>query len=114
MRDVEISKQVLDDNIIVLEILGEVDAYAAKELNSTMVKLLEQGHQRIVLVVSNMIFISSAGVRTILFVHKEAVQLGGEIRVVGPSDQVRRIFEITGLPEVIQITDELQESISYW
>ena len=110
----EILKSVHENNVIVLEIKGEVDAYSAQELNSTIIGLLDLGHHRIVLDVANMIFISSAGIRAILFVHKEAVNLGGEIRVVGPIDQVRRIFEITGLLDIMQITDGIQESIKNW
>ncbi|MFC2053238.1 STAS domain-containing protein [Chloroflexota bacterium] len=110
----EIIKCVHENNIIVLEIKGEVDAYTAQELNKTLLDLLNQGHHRIVMDVSKIIFISSTGIRAILFAHREAVQLGGEVRLVGPTDQVRRIFKIAGLFEVLQITDRLQESINNW
>ena len=64
--------------------------------------------------VSKIIFISSAGIRAILFAHREAVQLGGEVRLAGPTDQIRRLFEIAGFFELLKITDELQESINNW
>jgi anti-anti-sigma factor len=59
-----------------------------------------------------MTFISSAGIRALLYAQREAVQLGGEVRLVGPTDQVRRIFEIAGFFELFQITDDLEESVS--
>ena len=110
----ELTKSVHENNVIILEIKGEVDAYAAQEFNSTMLGLLDLGHRRIVLDVSKLMFISSAGIRAILFAHKEAVHLGGEIRIIGPTDQVCRIFEITGLLEILQIADGLQEAINDW
>lgn len=110
----EISIFVHENNINVLEIKGEVDAFTAQDLNSAIIGLLDQGHHQIVLDVSKMMFISSAGIRVILFVHKEAVHLGGEIRIVGPTDQVRRTFEIAGLFDILVITDGLQESINNW
>jgi anti-anti-sigma factor len=110
----EISISVHENNIMVLEVKGEVDAYTAQDLNKTLIDLLSQGHHRIVMDVSKMVFITSAGIRAILYAHREAVQLGGEVRLIGPTDQVRRIFEITGFFELMQITDRLQESIDNW
>ena len=110
----EISTYLHEDNIMVLEVKGEVDAYTAQDLEKTLMDLLGQGQLRIVMDLSEMRFISSAGIRAILYAHREAVQLGGEVRLVGPTDQVRRIFEIAGFFELLKITDELQESINNW
>jgi anti-anti-sigma factor len=108
---VEISKSV-EDNIMVLEIKGEVDAYTSQDLNKTLADVLGDGYHQIVVEVSQMTFISSAGIRALLYAQREAVQLGGEVRLVGPTDQVRRIFEIAGFFELFQITDDLEESVS--
>jgi anti-anti-sigma factor len=108
---VEISKSV-EDNIMVLEIKGEVDAYTSQDLNKTLADVLGDGYHQIVVEVSQMTFISSAGIRALLYAQREAVQLDGEVRLVGPTDQVRRIFEIAGFFELFQITDDLEESVS--
>jgi len=108
---VEISKSV-EDNIMVLEIKGEVDAYTSQDLNKTLADVLGDGYHQIVVELSQMTFISSAGIRALLYAQREAVQLGGEVRLVGPTDQVRRIFEIAGFFELFQITDDLEESVS--
>lgn len=110
----EVSKYVLEKNIMVLEIKGEVDAYTSRELNKNLAQVLEDGYHQIVMDVSQLTFISSAGLRAILYAYREAVHLGGEVRLVGPSDQVRRTFEIAGFFELMQITDELKNSIRDW
>ena len=110
----EISTRVHENNVMLLKVGGEVDAHTAQDLNRTLTDLLGQGHHRIVMDVSKMMFISSAGIRAILYAHREAVQSGGQVRLVGPTDQVRRIFEIVGFFELLQITDRLEESISNW
>jgi len=111
---VEISKYVHEDNILVLEIRGEVDAYTAQDLNKTLGDLLHDGYHQIVVEVSQMTFISSAGIRTFLYAQREAVQSGGEVKLVAPTDQVRRIFEIAGFYELFQITNDLEESFKNW
>jgi len=103
----EISKYTHESNIMVLEIKGEVDAYTAQDLDKTLEDLLSKGNLQIVLDVSKLTYISSAGIRTILHAHQEAVQLGGEVKLLGPTDQVRRIFEIAGVFEIMQIIDTL-------
>ena len=110
----EISTYFHEKDIVVLKIKGVVDAYTAQELHTPKLAAVEQGHHRFVLDVSNLLFISSAGIREILILHKEAVHLGGGIRITGPTDRVRRVFEISGLFELLHITDGLQESINDW
>ncbi len=110
----EISKSIHEDNIMVLEIKGEVDAYTAQNLNKTLGEVLNNGYHQIVVEVSQMTFISSAGIRTFLYAQRDAVQSGGEVKLVAPTDQVRRIFEIAGFYELFQITDDLEESLENW
>ena len=110
----QISTCAQESDLTVLEVEGEVDAHTARDLNKALMGLLGQGHYRIVMDVSKMTFISSAGIRAILYAHREAVQLGGKVRLVGPTDSVRRIFEIVGFFELLQITDRLRESINDW
>ena len=110
----DILKRVHENNVMVLEIKGEVDAFTAQDLEKTLMDLLGQGQLRIVMDVSEMRFISSAGIRAILYAHREAVQLGGEVRLAGPTDQIRRIFEIAGFFDLFRITDRLQESLINW
>ena len=110
----EISTRVHENNVVVLKVQGEVDAHTARDLSKTLTDLLNLGFHRIVIDVSGITFISSAGIRAILYTHREAVQLGGKVRLVGPTDQVRRIFEIVGFFELLQITDRLEESIKNW
>ena len=110
----DISTHVQENNVVLLEVNGEVDAYTAQELDRTLTNLLGQGHHQIVADITEMIFISSAGIRAILYAHREAVKLGGEVRLVGPTDQVREIFEIAGFFELLVITDDLQEAVSNW
>lgn len=110
----DISKYVYENNIIVVEIIGDVDASAAQVLGQFLNELLVQGHKHIVLDVSSMSIIASAGIRSLLYTYKDATTLGAEIRIFGPNNQVERIFMITGLNELMQIADKIDDSIIGW
>ena len=110
----KISKSVTKSGIVLLEVEGEVDAHTARKLDQALKDLLVQGHSRLVLDASQMGYISSAGLRVVLFAHREARQLGGEVRLFGLNAQVRRVFEIAGFDKLLCISDTRQESMEGW
>lgn len=110
----EITKRAHDDDVMLLQVRGEVDAHTAPELSRALTGLLDEGHGRIVVEVSEMGFISSAGLRAILHAHRQAVEQSGTIKLAGPTDQVRRVFEIVGLFDLLEIGDTVQEAIESW
>jgi anti-anti-sigma factor len=102
------------EGVAVVEIEGEVDAHTARQLESALNDLLAQGCTRLVLDASQMGFISSAGLRALVFAHREACQGGGQVRVFGLSPQARRIFEMAGLDECLEMCDTRQEAMAGW
>jgi anti-anti-sigma factor len=109
-----ISTSLAENDIVLIEIEGEVDAYTARTLDKTLQGLLAQGHNRLVLDASHMHYISSAGLRVILFVQKAACERGGQMRVCGLNAQMRRIFEMAGLDECLRLSDTRQEAMAGW
>ena len=109
-----ISTSLVDTDIVLIEIEGDVDAYSARALDKALNHLLALGHRRLVLDASQMDFISSPGLRVILFAHREVSEHGGEVRAYGLTGQVRRIFEIAGLDELLQLSETRQEAMTGW
>ena len=109
-----ISVSPADSGVVLLEIEGAIDAYTARELDRTLNELLAQGCSRLVLDASQMDFISSAGLRVIVFAQREAGQRDGQVRVCGLSDHVRRVFEMAGLDEGLYLSHDCQEALVGW
>jgi anti-sigma B factor antagonist len=110
----KVSTALSEDGIVVIEVEGEVDAHTASDLDRALNDLLAQGHSRLVLEASGVDFISSAGLRAVTFAQRQAQRQGGEVRVCGLRDHVRRVFEMTGLDEFLQLSDTLQEAVEAW
>jgi len=111
---VRISTSVAENGVVLLEVQGDVDAHTAPNLDKALKDLLAQNHSRLVLDASQLEYISSAGLRVVLFAQQEARQLGGEVRVFGLNAQVRRTFEIAGIDELLHISDTRQEAMQGW
>jgi stage II sporulation protein AA (anti-sigma F factor antagonist) len=110
----KISTSDAENGVVMLEVEGEVDAHTARKLDKALNDLLAQGHSRLVLDASQIGFISSAGLRAILFAHREALQHGGEVRLFGLNAQVRRVFEMAGFDESLHLSDTRQEALEGW
>jgi anti-anti-sigma factor len=109
-----ISTSSADNEVVLIEIEGDIDAHTARKLDKTLNDLLAQGHSRLVLDASQIGFISSAGLRAITFSQREAQQQGGEVRLFGLNAQVRRVFEMAGLDECLHLSDTRQEAMVGW
>jgi anti-anti-sigma factor len=103
-----------ESGTVLIEVQGEVDAHTARQLERTFNDLLAQGHSRLVLDASQMGFISSAGLRAIMFAYREVCRRGGQVRVCELSAQTRRIFEMAGLDECLELCDTRQEAMGGW
>jgi anti-anti-sigma factor len=110
----KISTSAVEHDAVLVEIEGEVDAYTAQKLEEALSGLLAQGCGRLVLDVSQMPFMSSAGLRVLLAAHREAIGLGGEVRLFGLRDHVRRVFELAGFHETFYLSDGRREATQEW
>jgi anti-sigma B factor antagonist len=111
---VKISTSVNENGTALLAVDGELDAHTAPELDRALKDLLAQGFCRLVLDATQLGYIASAGFRVILFAHREAHQLGGEVRVFGLNARVRRVFEHAGLDELLHLSGTRQEAMEGW
>jgi anti-sigma B factor antagonist len=109
-----ISTTLVENEVVLVEVEGEIDAHTARTLDKTLNDLLAQGHNRLLLDGSQMSFISSAGLRAIMFAQREVDQRGGQVRVCELDAPVRRVFEMAGLDEVLCLSDTRQEAMEGW
>jgi anti-sigma B factor antagonist len=110
----KITTSVTEDGIVLLEVEGVVDAHTAPKLKETLSDWSAQGHSRVVLNASHIEHLSSAGLRVLLYAQREARQRGGEVRLLGPNAQVRRVIELAGFEKLLYIRDTHQEAMEDW
>lgn len=110
----KISTSGTENEVVLIEVDGELDAHTARKLDETLKDLLAQGHNRLLLDASQMGFISSTGLRAIVFAQREASQRGGQVRVCGLNPQARRTFEMAGLDECLHFSNTRQEAMAGW
>ncbi len=91
-----------DSDTVTVEVGGFLNANTAPELEAKVDQAM-QGCSNVVFEFSKLEYISSAGLRVLMTAYKRAAAAGGTIRVVGVSDEVREVFEITGFIDLFEV-----------
>ncbi len=95
-----------NDGAAVLDLSGEVDSFSATDLHQTIVELLESGHSRILVDLSNVAYIDSFGLGTLVGGLRRARENDGDLAIVGASPRVRKVLRVTGLSEILGPPEE--------
>jgi anti-sigma B factor antagonist len=76
---------------------GELDLSTAATFHDAVSALIEDGWTSIVVDLSGLSFMDSSGLRATFELDGEATRRGVTLRLTGASDQVQRLFAMTGL-----------------
>jgi anti-sigma B factor antagonist len=82
---------------------GELDAYAAPDLESAFSQL--DGDGRLVVDLAAVSFLDSTALGAVVRSVREVDERGGEVLVVLPQGAARRIFEITTLDSALPVAE---------
>ncbi len=106
--NLELNKQ---DNTAVVSVEGRVDTLTAPAFEQKMLEWIDGGENRLVLDLSKMEYISSAGLRAFLVTAKRAKANGGGLACCCLQDMVRRVFEVSGVSSVIPVYPSADEAL---
>lgn len=90
-----------DFELVSLEITGRLDTTTAPNLEEVIAEL-SQDVKELVFEISELEYISSAGIRVLLGAYKKMNSNQGIMRIEKASDMVREVFEMTGLSELLE------------
>ena len=94
----------LDGNTLNLKIIGRLDTNTAPELEKNIKGEVEAATS-INLDLKDLDYISSAGLRTVLVLHKSMTSKKGSLVVLHPKDEVMEVFDMTGFSSFLSIED---------
>jgi len=110
-RDIVTIEQTQVGDKIVLHVAGRMDAESAHQFELRCESCIAEGLTSIVIDLSDLAYISSLGLRSVVAASKKARDKGGEIRICGISGLVRQVFEITKLSQVFPLHDSVESAL---
>jgi anti-sigma B factor antagonist len=99
------------DGVAVVTARGELDLGSAPHLRDVALGRLMAGDRLLVLDLSDVAFIDSIGLGTLVAILRRARALGGDVSVVVTLERVRRPFEVTGLDGVFAMHDDVDAAV---
>lgn len=99
----------LESSITVVETVtirldGRLDAVHAPELRTALREAIDRGAIRILIDLSDVEFVDSAGLAALVHAMKACRELGGDVELARPrSDDAYRVFELTRFDAVFSI-----------
>ena len=93
-----------DNGLLNAIITGRLDTNTAPELEIMVNESLDN-IKNVQFDLSNLDYISSAGLRVILKFHKQMTSVGGTLTIYHPTDEVLEVFDMTGFSTFLTIKE---------
>lgn len=100
-KDMEIEEKREEEKLI-LKVTGRLDSATAPEMEEALSEMPENTGE-LLLDFSELEYISSAGLRVLLNMHKKMEKAEGRMTVTGVNEEVREVFVITGFSEILNM-----------
>jgi anti-sigma B factor antagonist len=98
------------DGVTVVELEGEITSVSSAELQQRILPLIG-GSGTTVIDLGKVPYISSAGLRTLLLVHRQAVRGHTATILVGLCEEVRFVMDSTGFLNFFDVRDSAASAI---
>jgi anti-anti-sigma factor len=92
-----------------VRISGRLDGYWADHLATGLAEVVREGGHRIRVNLSEVSFLSSAGIRVLLQVYKQLRAIDGSLAVCHPSKHVSEVLELAGLRAMLIANEGAEE-----
>ncbi|MEJ9232673.1 anti-sigma factor antagonist [Peribacillus butanolivorans] len=87
----------------IVKLKGEIDAYTAPKLRESLFPISEQDNVSIIIDLTEVSYMDSTGLGVFVGAFKSIRAHNGEFTLIGLSERLRRLFDITGLADIIDI-----------
>ena len=91
---------------------GRIDASTSPELDQCLRGLISEGRFRLVLDLTKVDYLSSAGIKSFVGVQKECKRWNrGELRLAGLQTRLKETFDMVGLTPVFKLFDTAVDAV---
>jgi anti-sigma B factor antagonist len=106
----EITSKKVED-ITVVQLAGELTAVTAGDTQARVLQLVGTGG-KMILDMSRLSFMSSAGLRMLLMLYRTISGRGGKILLVGLPEDIRNTMSLTGFLDLFRHSDTLEAGLA--
>ncbi len=105
MNEELIVSTLKNENTVVVSISGEADIYTSEKLESELTKAIKGNEGSFRIDCRDLSYIDSTGLGVFASILKRTKEQGSEIVLVGLKNNIRKLFNITGLDKLFVIEE---------
>ena len=99
------------EDIMQISLEGHLDATTSVEADNDFTQIIESGKSKLLVDLSELSYISSAGLRVLLVAAKQLQQKAGKIVLCSMTPSVKEVFEISGFSSIFKIVPTVDEAL---
>lgn len=100
----------LNDGIVKVSVTGFLDAHTFEQMEQQIEGLFNEGTHKIIVDMSKVEYISSAGCGVFIGAISDAKDNDGDIVLLGTTTNVMEVFELLGLNQIFHFSDTLEDA----
>lgn len=98
-------------DLLILRVIGKLDASTSKDLEAKILPLIASSQEKLVVDLSQLDYISSAGLRVFLLAAKRMDAAKGKMVICSLKDPVKQVFDIAGFSSFLTLAGSTEEAI---
>ena len=106
----ELAVKDLDSGVLGINLSGRMDIIGTQQIDLKFTMLASTRKAQILVDLSNVTFIASIGIRTLVSNAKAQKLRGGSLVLYKPSAPVEEVLRATGIPAIIPIAHDLDSA----
>ena len=102
-----------ENDVLMVSLSGRLDSHCVEITDKQFKKWFNQGEKRFICDMEGIEYISSAGLRIFVNATIKLLESGGGIVLYNLSKDLKNIFEITGLVNIIALASNKKKALKY-
>ncbi len=94
-----------------ITVTGRIDSSNAEQLDAAFKEILDNGRNNIVMDLSGVNYMSSAGLRSLVAALRECKQRRGDVRLANVSERVGEVLSLSGLNKLFETFDDTTSAV---
>lgn len=100
------------NEVVILDIAGEIDLYNAPEIKDVINKLIEEKKYNVVINLEQVSYIDSSGIGALISSLSNLKKYQGGLKIIKVYASVRKVFELTKLTSFFEIYETEEEAVN--
>ena len=112
MPDFSITHESVGEEVDLLKVAGFLDAHTFEQLEEAINNLFSQERYRLIVDLTSVGYISSAGAGVFIAALSESEENGGKIVLLNPTKGVLDVFDLLGLTQIFSVANGRDDAVA--